>query len=149
MSSEPGAVADRPRLVDAAFGLVVTAGVCVLAFAVLILFQVNPTVDREQQAAAARRVSAASLEQTLLVVALIALAIAVVYVALLVWMGLRLRAGHRRARVWLLLLTVLAVVPLNLQGLLVAVVLAVAEVLAFRRPVTEWLQRVERERAQR
>jgi hypothetical protein len=140
-------VVGRPRAADIAFGLVLTAALCVLVFAAMVPFQVSSTVDSERQAAAAKKLSSATLEQTLTTVAVIAVVIALLYAALLVLFAFRLRQGRRRARIVLAVLTVLALAPLNVPGLLVCVVLIVADVFAFQRPVSQWLRTTELTRA--
>jgi hypothetical protein len=143
-SEVPGA---RPRIADVAFGLMIVAAACVLAFAAALPLQLDATVDRERRAAAARQLSAGSLEETLLGVVIVAAAIALLYTAALVWTAFRFRSGHRRARIAMIVLTVLALAPFNVQAVIVAVLLAVADVLAFRRPVSDWLRTAEIARA--
>jgi hypothetical protein len=70
-----------------------------------------------------------------------------VYAALLVFFALRFRQGRRRARIGFIVLTVLALAPFNGQALLVCALLIVVDVLAFLRPVTEWLRSAELTRA--
>jgi hypothetical protein len=137
----------RPRSVDVSFRLMLVAGVCVLGFAAMLPFQLGSSVDRGRREAAAKQLSAASLEDTLRALVIAAVVIAVVYAALLAWTAYRFRAGRRRARVAMIVLTVVALAPFNAQALLVAVVLVVADVLAFRKPVSEWLRGAELRRA--
>lgn len=147
MEQRTGPTADRPRAVDVAFGLALAAAACAVVFAAMVPFQVASTVDRERQAAAARKLSTASLEQTLTVVAVAAVAIAVLFAVLVALSAFRMRQGRRRARTVLVVLTVLAVVPFNGQALLVCAVLIAADVFAFRRPASEWLRSTELARA--
>jgi len=147
MEQRTGLAAARPRAVDIAFGLALAAAACAVVFAAMVPFQVSSTVAREQQAAAARKLSTASLEQTLTLVAVVAVAIAVLFAVLVALSAFRMRQGRRRARTVLVVLTVLAVVPFNGQALLVCAVLVVADVFAFRRPASEWLRTTELARA--
>jgi hypothetical protein len=141
-------IADRrPRIADVPFGLMLAAAVAVLVFAAMLPLQLASTVDTERRAAAAKQLSSASFEDTLRSLVIAAVVVAVLYAAALVWTAFRFRAGRRRARIVMIVLTVLALAPFNVQGVLVAVVLVVADVLAFRRPVSEWLRSAEVTRA--
>jgi hypothetical protein len=137
----------RPRNADGPFGLMLVAAAAVLVFAAMLPLQLSSTVDSERRAAAAKQLSSASLEDTLRTLVIAAIVVAVLYAAALVWTAFRFRAGRRRARIVMIVLTVLALAPFNVQGVLVAVVLVVADVLAFRRPVSEWLRGAELTRA--
>ena len=147
MAERTGPSAVRPRAIDIASGLALAAAACAVVFAAMVPFQISSTVDRERQAAAARKLSAASLEQTLTVVAVAAVAIAVLFAVLVALSAFRLRQGRRRARTVLVVLTVLALVPFNGQALLVCAVLIAADVFAFRRPASDWLRSTELARA--
>jgi chromate transport protein ChrA len=147
MQQVTSAATTRPRAAEIAFGLALTVAACVVVFAAMLPFQVGSTVDRQRQAEAAKQVSSASLEQTLTVIAVTAVVIAVVYAALLVLFALRFRQGRRRARIGFIVLTVLALAPFNGQALLVCALLIVVDVLAFLRPVSEWLRSTELTRA--
>lgn len=137
----------RPRIADVPFGLMLVAAVCVLVFAAMLPFQIGSTLDAERREAAAKKLSSASFEETLRNFVIAAVIVAVLYTAVLIWTALRFRAGRQQARIVMILLTVLALAPFNLQGLLVAGLLVVADVLAFRRPVSEWLRSTELLRA--
>ena len=130
---------ERPRIADVAIGLVLAAAAATIAFGSMIPFQIGPTVERERRLAANQDLPVEQLQQSLAVVAVVAVVVAVLYAALLAFFAWRLRHGRRRARIAILVLTVVAVLPLNGQALLVAAVLVVADVLLFRRPVSEWL----------
>lgn len=147
MEQPRGIAAARPRSADIAFGLALTAAACAVVFGALVPLQISGTVDRERQAAAAKRLSAASLEQTLTIIAIAAVVIAVVYAAVLVLLAMRFRQGRRRARIGFIVLAVLALAPLNVPALLVCALVVAATVLAYRRPVSEWLRSTELLRA--
>lgn len=147
MPLTPEVVAARPRIVDVAVGLMLTAAVCTLVFAVMLPFQVPGIVAREAGTATSRGLTVAQLQSALTGFAIAEVCIAVTFVAALVWTALRLRRGRKRFRVVLIVLTVLAVVPANIQALLVAALLVVADVLVFRRSASAWIGEAEAARA--
>jgi len=143
MSQSSETAETRPRIADVPFGLMLVAAACVVGFAAMLPFQLGSTVDRERRTAAAQQFSSAAFEDTLRNFVITALIIALLYVAVLVWTAFRFRAGSRRARIVMVVLTVLAFAPFNVQGVLVGIVLIVADVFAFRKPVSEWLRAAE------
>lgn len=147
MSETPRA--GRPRLVEAAFAVVIAGALCALSFGVVLPFQVGAVVDRNRAAAAAHGVTADDLMKQLLLAAVIALAVSVLYAAALVFFAFRFRGGRRRGRFAIVLLTVLGLLPaiFSPQTLLTVVVLAVACVLMFLPPVARWLGEQEALRA--
>jgi hypothetical protein len=140
------AATPRPRAADIAFGLVLTAAACILVFGLMVPFQVGPALDRSRAEAEAHHVPLAALQQQLVVVAIVVVAVAVVLAGLLVLFAFRFRAGRRSARGWLVALTVVLVLTLYAPALLAAVLVLVADVLVFLRPVSEWLRAAERAR---
>lgn len=138
MTDAAGAV--RPRGLDVAVGLCLVAAAVAVVFAALVPFQIGPAIDQERQTAGVTRAQLTQLQQALTTVSVVAIALVVVWAALLVVFALRLRAGRRRARIGVVVLTALALLPLNAQALLVVVLLVVADVLLFRRPVATWLR---------
>ncbi|MFD1721973.1 hypothetical protein [Amnibacterium endophyticum] len=84
--------------------------------------------------------TAEQLTEQLTAFATAGLVIGVLFAAALGLTAWRLRRGSGTARIWLIVLTVLSIAPLNVQALLVAVVLAVASVLTFRSSVTDWIR---------
>jgi len=137
----------RPLQATVAFGLVLVAAACVLAFTAMIPLQIGPTLADSRQAAAAAHLSLAALQHELVVVSVVLVAAGVVVAGLLVLFAMRFRTGRPRARIAVVLLTLLLVLSLNLPLMLTAVVLAVADVLMFLRPVAAWLRAAEAERA--
>ena len=129
----------RPRIVDAAFAFVLAASACVLVFALMLPFQIDATVRRQLDAAAAQGVSEAQLHRALSEFVITEVIVAALFVGLLVWTAFRLRAGRRRFRVLLIVLAVLSLLPANPQALLVAGLLVVGVVLVFRKPSSQWM----------
>jgi formate/nitrite transporter FocA (FNT family) len=140
-------VAARPRAVDAAFALLLTAGACVVVFTAMLPFQIGATVARQQQAAEARGLSTDSLEQTLIQFVVAEMIIAALFVGALVWTAFRIRAGRRRFRIVLIFLVVLSLVPANGQAVLVALLLVITLVLVFRRASSDWMKTMDAARA--
>jgi len=66
--------------------------------------------------------------------------IAFVYAASLLVLARRFRAGVGWARTALFIVSLLSLLAVNGPGLFVVVLLAIADVLAFLRPVSAWLR---------
>lgn len=137
----------RPGIVDAAFAFVLTAAACVLVLALMLPFQIDATVRRQLDAAAAQGVSEAQLHSSLSEFVVTEVVVAALFVGLLVWTAFRLRAGRRPFRVLLIVLAVLSLLPANPQALLVAGLLVVAIVLVFRKPASGWMTTQDAARA--
>lgn len=121
-----GDVVDRPRLADLAILLVLAAAAVNLAIAVLLVAQASTT-------------------ELPVVGGLVAVvvAITVLYAAALVTLALLLRAGRPWARAVLAAVSALSlftVFALNALNLAVIVLLLLAGVLLYRRPVTAWVR---------
>jgi hypothetical protein len=137
----------RPRLVDVAFALALTAAACTIVFAAMLPFQIDGSVARQAEDAAAQGVSRQALHDLITEFVVTEVILATLFVAALVWAAFRVRAGRRRFRVLLIVLTVLALVPANGQALLVTALLVAADVLLFRKPSSAWLRSREGARA--
>lgn len=139
----------RPRAIDAAFALVIGAAACAVVFAALLPLQIDDAVVRQSEAAAAAGVGLEALERQLTEFVVTQTIVLVLFAAVLVWSAFRIRAGRRRFRVVLIVLTVIAIAPLNGQALLVAALLLVADVLVFRRSSSAWMRAADAARAMR
>jgi hypothetical protein len=137
----------RPRAADVAFGLVLGAAAAVLILAATIPMQISPTVDSSRAAASAQHLSVAALQHELVVVSVFLVAVGAVLAGLLVLFAFRFRGGHRRARIGVIVITLVLVASLDVPLILTAVVLVVADVLMFVQPVATWLRAVAPARA--
>ena len=124
-----------PRAVQMAFWTFVAAAALNAVLGLLLLTQVD----------AARRTLASAQPGGLppsavgIVIAVIA-AISLIYAAAIVLLALRLRAGAGWARTALFIVSLLSLIAIAGSGLGVVALLVIANVLAFRRPVSLWLR---------
>jgi hypothetical protein len=136
----------RPRVAEAAFAIVCVAALVSLAFAVVLPFQIQHVIDAERSAKERGTTTIAELQQQLTIGVIIACAIAVLFAAALLWFGFRFRAGRRRGRFWIVVLTAIALAPVLLTQytLLTVAILVVADALMFLPSVTRWIDAVEK-----
>lgn len=139
----------RPRSADVAFGLTLAAAAAVLVLSALVPTQIGPTIARSRASAVANGVSVTALQHGLVLLSITFVVIGVVVAGLLVLFAFRVHSGHRRARIGLVVITLLLVATLDVQLILAAVVLAVADVLMFLPPEASWLRSVAPKRALR
>ncbi|MBW4042153.1 MAG: hypothetical protein HIU86_08500 [Acidobacteria bacterium] len=137
----------RPRSADVAFGLTLAAAAAVLVVSALIPTQIGPTIAQARAGAVANGVSVAALQHGLVLLSITFVVIGVVVTGLLALFAFRVHRGHRRARIGIVIITVLLAATLDGQLILAAVVLAVADVLMFLPPVASWLRSVAPKRA--
>jgi heme/copper-type cytochrome/quinol oxidase subunit 2 len=148
MADDTGTIR-RPRMADVAFGLTLAVAAAVLVIAGLVPAQIAPTIDRSRSAANAQQVDVPALQHGLVLLSVVLIVVGVVVAGLLVLFAFRVRGGHRRARIGVVVITVLLIASLDVQLIVAAVVLAVADVLMFLPPVAEWLRAVAPKRALR
>lgn len=139
----------RPRSADVAFWLTLAAAAAVLVLSALVPTQIGPTIEQSRSDAVANGVSVPALQHGLLLLSITFIAIGVIVAGLLVLFAFRVHGGHRRARIGIVVITVLLIATLDLQLILAAVVLAVADVLMFLPPTASWLRSVAPKRALR
>jgi hypothetical protein len=139
----------RPRLADVAFGLTLAVAAAVLVIAALVPTQIGPTIERSRSAANAQQVDIAALQHGLVLLSVVLIVVGVVVAGLLVLFAFRVHGGHRRWRAGIIVITVLLIASLDVQLIVAAVVLAVADVLMFLPPVSGWLRAVAPKRALR
>ena len=128
----------RPLAAQVAFGLVMAAAAASALLGLSPLLQIGTNVaaaQRRDPGAPHEAVASAVIGITAALVA-----VAVVFAVALLVFGLRFRGGRPRARIVLVVLSVLSLAPLSASALLVTAVLVVADVLMFRPSVTAWLR---------
>lgn len=139
----------RPRMADVAFGLTLAVAAAVLVLAALVPTQIAPTIEQSRAEAKAQQVDVSALQHGLVLLSITLIVLGVIVAGLLVLFAFRVRSGHRRARVGIVVITVLLIASLAEQLIVAALVLVVADVLMFLPPVAGWLRAVEPKRALR
>ena len=139
----------RPRMADVAFWLTLAVAAAVLVLAALVPTQIAPTIDQSRDAAVAQKVSVPALQHGLVLLSVTIVALGVVVAGLLVLFAFRVHGGHRRARIGIVIITLLLIASLDAQLILAALVLVAADVLMFLPPTAAWLRSVAPKRALR